>query len=186
MSKAPKLELKYVRYLGEVGCGRAVEAYDNVYPFMPKDELIPVALPANVPAKDSGVMTVKGLSLTDFGLFDGDELLVTRAFNKRDIDEDTVCIVYIHPTGELTAKRIERGANTLILKASGGGIPDKEYSIDEVEIRYVVLKALIDMPVLIARAREAKLRANAIGRRKTVDELTPRLWNEKKTDDLAY
>jgi hypothetical protein len=185
MKNAPKLELKYVQYLGELGCGRAIEAYDNVYPFIPRDELIAVALPANVQAKDSGVFTIRGLSLTDFGLFDGDELLVTKAFNKRDIDEDTVCVVYIHPTGELVAKRIERGANMLILKASGGGIPDMEYGIDEIEIRYIVVKALVDMQTLITRSRESKARANSIGRRNR-DELTPRLWNEKPSDDMPF
>lgn len=186
MKQAPKLEVKYVQYLGEVGCGRAVEAYDNVYPFISKDELVPVALPENIPAKGSGVMTVSGLSLSDFGLFDGDSLVVTKHFSWRDITEDTVCIVYIHATGELVAKRIERLANTLLLKASGGGLADKEYAIDEIEIRYVVLKALIDMPVLINRAREAKVRTNGIGRRKLNDELTPRLWNERKADDIPF
>lgn len=186
MRKAPRYEVKYVPHLGEVGCGSSVPAFDNVYPFMPKDELVAVALPEHIPARDSGIFTIRGLSLTDFGLFDGDELLVTKAFNKRDIDEDTVCVVYIHPTSELVAKRIEVGANMLTLKASGGGIADKEYAAEDVEIRYVVVKALIDMPTLIARSREAKLRAARDSRRKRSDENTPRLFPEKKIDDIPF
>jgi SOS-response transcriptional repressor LexA len=184
--RQPTLEVKYVPYLGEVGCGKAVPAYDNVYPFMPQDEMIPVALPANMRDTDAGVVTVRGLSLSDFGIFDGDQLLVKHRPHWRDIDEDTVCIVLIHSTGEVVAKRIERGSNTLILKASGGGIPDMEYGSDEVEIRSVVIKALFDMDTLMARAREAKVRLGGIGRRKKMDELTPRLWTDKNADDIPF
>src|SRR4051812_29201016 len=133
MKQSPTLEVQFVQYLGEIGCGRAVEAYDNVYPFMPKSELIPVALPAGVNARDAGVMTVRGMSLTDFNIFDGDRMVVQTKFSSwRDIDEDTICVVYVHATAELVAKRIVRTANTLILKASGGGISDIECAPDEV------------------------------------------------------
>lgn len=185
-SKPTKLEIKMIPYLGEVGAGRAVEAYDNILPFMPKSELFPVAVPAHIPAGKLGLVTVRGLSLTDFNIFDGDQLVFTRQFSQREIDEDTICIVFIHATGELVAKRIEVGANMLTLKASGGGIADKEYSIDEVEIRGIVIKVEIDVKSQIARAREAKARLNGIGRRKKVDEATPRLWVEKKTDDIPF
>jgi SOS-response transcriptional repressor LexA len=180
--QAPKLEIKFVPHLGQVGCGRAVEALDNVYPFIPRDELIAVALPSHIPASQSGVFEISGLSLSDFGLFEGDELLVTKAFDKRDIDENTICVVYIHSTGELVAKRIERGANTVTLRASGGGFADKEYAIDEIEIRYIVLKAIIDMDTLITRSREAKRRSEAIGRRKA-NENAPKLWTEPRYND---
>jgi hypothetical protein len=125
--------------------------------------------------KDAGILTVRGLSLSDFGIFDGDQLLVKHRPSWTEITEDTVCIVLIHSTGEVVAKRIERGANTLILKASGGGIPDMEYGIDEIEIRSIVIKALFDIDTLISRAREAKVRLNSIGRRRNRDELTQQL-----------
>jgi SOS-response transcriptional repressor LexA len=186
MKRTPKLEVQYVKYLGEVGCGKAVPAYDNVYPFMPKDELIPVPLPAGMSHKDAGIMTVRGMSLTDFNIFDGDRMLVKTRFSSwRDIDEDTICVVYIHATAELVAKRVIRGANTITLKASGGGIRDIECSIDDVEIRGIVLDFLIDAKTQMTRAREAKARMNGIGRRKR-DELTPHLWAERQNDDIPY
>jgi SOS-response transcriptional repressor LexA len=159
--QAPKLEMRYVPYLGEVGCGRPVE---NIIPFIPKSELVPVALPEWMPAQESGVYTVRGLSLTDFNIFDDDRLVVRQKFSWRDIKPDTICIVFIHTTGELVAKRIERGANKLILKASGGDIPDREYSLDEVEVKAIVVDVLIDVNSHIARARETKRRQTAIGR----------------------
>lgn len=183
--KPTTLEIKMIPYLGEVGAGTPVPAYDNVYPFMPKSELYPVAVPSNLPANSMGLVTVRGLSLTDFNIFDGDQLVFTRQFNRREIDEDTICIVYIHATSELVAKRIEVGANMLTLKASGGGIADKEYSVDEVEIRGVVIKVEIDIKSQIARAREAKARLNKVGRRKS-DEAAPTLWGQRNDDDCPY
>jgi SOS-response transcriptional repressor LexA len=186
-SPTTKLEIKMIPHLGEVGAGSSVPAYDNVYPFMPKSELYPVAVPAHLPASKLGLVTVRGLSLTDFNIFDGDQLVFTRQFNRREIDEDTICIVFIHATQELVAKRIVIGANMLTLKASGGGIADKEYSIDEVEIRGVVIKVEIDVKSQIARARETKARLNGIGRRKKIDELTPRLFTEQRNNsDIPF
>jgi SOS-response transcriptional repressor LexA len=183
LETSPTLEVQYLPYLGEVGCGRAVEAYDNVYPFMPKDELIPVAMPRGVTARDAGVMTVRGMSLTDFNVFDGDRMVVKTKFSPfRDIDEDTICVVFIHATSELVAKRIIRQANSIILKASGGGIRDIECSLDDVEIRGIVLEFLIDAKTQIARAREAKMRA---ARRKKSDELTPQLFPQR-TDEIPF
>jgi SOS-response transcriptional repressor LexA len=179
------LEIRMIPHYGEVGAGTPVPAFDNVYPFMPQSELFPVAVPAHLPAGKLGLVTVRGLSLTDFNIFDSDQLVFTRQFSRREIDEDTICIVYIHATGELVAKRIEVGANMLTLKASGGGIPDKEYSVDEVEIRGVVIKVEIDIKAQMTRAREAKARLNRIGQRKR-DEMTPSLWNEKRNDDGPY
>jgi hypothetical protein len=188
MRRSPTSEVHYVAYLGEVGCGKAVPAYDNIYPFMPKDELIPVPLPPGVAARDAGVMTVRGMSLNDFNVFDGDRMVVQTRFSSwRDIDEDTICVVYIHATAELVAKRIIRGANTITLKASGGGIRDIECSTDDVEIRGIVLDFLIDAKTQMIRAREAKARVNGIGRRKHIDELTPQLFSERPTvDDSPY
>lgn len=165
MKRKSSLQMKYVQYAGEVGCGRPVEAFDNVFPFIPKSELTPVALPEGMPAGDTIIYTVRGPSLTDFNIFDDDRLLVLKKFSLRNIRPDTVCIVFIHSTGELVAKRIDRTANKIILKASGGGVKDAEYAPEEIEIRGVVLDVLVNIDAQIARAREAKRRQSAIGRR---------------------
>ena len=191
MKRIPKREgephFDYVPYLGEVGCGQAVEAYDNVIPFAPKSELVPVSLPAGVLARDAGVMTVRGLSLSDFNVFDGDRMVVTTKFNRfSDIDEDTICVVLIHATGEMVAKRIIRGANMLTLRASGGGIRDIVVAPDEVEIKAIVIDFLIDARTQMTRAREAKARAAAVGRRRNVDDLTPPLFDESASSVTKF
>lgn len=163
MKRKPTLQMKYVQYLGEVGCGQAVET--NVYPFMPKSELMPVAIPEWMPAQDAGIYTVRGLSLSDFNIFNDDRLLVRTKFLRSEITPDTICIVFVHSTGETLAKRIIKGANTLTLKASGGDLKDIEYSPDEVEIRGIVIDVMIDINAQIARAREIKSRQHRNGKK---------------------
>lgn len=165
MKKNPKLVTRYVPYIGEIGCGRSVEAYDNVIPFMPKNELHAIAMPENAPYKGVVVATVRGCSLSDFYIYDGDELVINQRFDKKKITEDSVCMVYIHPTNDTTIKRLIRGANKMILRASGGGIKDVEYAMDEIEIKGVVTKAVIDIDVMIARARERQAQQERIRHR---------------------
>lgn len=117
---------------GEIGAGRVV-------PFIPRSELVPVVVPASLPESSILTLTVRGISLTDLGIMDGDVLILRNKFSWREIGEDTICAVFIHSTGELCAKKIIRGANTLFLRASGGGIPDKEVTPDDVEIRGIAI-----------------------------------------------
>jgi SOS-response transcriptional repressor LexA len=152
---SPKYEMKYVTHYGEVGAGSAV---NNVIPFMPQTTLVPVVVRGELAAAGLGAVTVRGLSLTGLGIHDGDTLVITKRFSYRDINENTICIVFIHPTGELAAKRIIKGANTVTLRASGGDIPDKEYRPDEVEIRAIVVRISLDVETYIARYLESKTR----------------------------
>jgi SOS-response transcriptional repressor LexA len=155
MKRSPKYEMKYVTHYGEVGAGTAV---DNVIPFMPQATVVPVVVRGDLAAAGLGAVTVRGLSLSDLGIHDGDTLVITKRFSWRDIHEDTICIVFIHPTGELVAKRIIKEANTITLRASGGGIPDKEYRPDEVEVRGIVVRISLDVETYIARYQESKIR----------------------------
>lgn len=134
-SPRPKYRTAQVRHLGDIDCGK-------VLPFMPKSELVTVAIPIDVSADDVFTLGVRGISLTNLGIFDGDKLLCRRSFSIHQITEKTICAVYIHSTGELVAKRIIRLANTLILRASGGNIPDREVAPDDIEIRGVVTDVL--------------------------------------------
>lgn len=120
-----------VEHMGSVDCGQ-------VLPFMPVSELQTVAVPDGAPATDIFTVRARGISLSNFGVQDGDLLICTKRFSTNKITQGTVCVVYIHSTGELVAKRIIRAANTLILRASGGNIPDREVSPDEIEIRGIV------------------------------------------------
>jgi SOS-response transcriptional repressor LexA len=156
MKRSPsQLEMKFVSHYGEVGAGAAV---DNIIPFMPQTTLVPVVVRGELAAAGLGAVTVRGLSLTDLGIHDGDTLVISKRFTYRDIDENTICIVFIHPTGELVAKRIIKEANTITLRASGGGLPDKQYRPDEVEIRGIVVRISLDVETYIARHLESKVR----------------------------
>lgn len=120
-----------VEHYGSIDCGR-------VLPFIPKSELSAVTIPGDVPAQDVFTLKVRGISLSNLGIYDGDLLICRRKFSVHQITDRTICAVYIHSTGELVAKRIIREANSLILRASGGNIPDREVYPDDIEIRGVV------------------------------------------------
>jgi SOS-response transcriptional repressor LexA len=133
-SEPPTMAVVMVHDFGEVGAG-------SVVPFIPRSELAPVVVPENLAnsADRLGIVTVSGVSLEDLGIYTGDVLIIKHTFTWREITPDRVCIVYVHATGELVAKKVVRSANTLILRASGGGIRDLEYAPDEIEIRAIVV-----------------------------------------------
>lgn len=120
-----------VEHLGSIDCGQ-------VLPFYPKSELDTVSIPDEVNASEVFTLRVRGISLSRLGIHDGDLLLCRRKFSIHNVSERSICAVLIHSTGELVAKRVIRGANKLILKASGGDIPDRELSPDDVEIKGIV------------------------------------------------
>jgi SOS-response transcriptional repressor LexA len=127
----PEYHTVEVEHYGSIDCGR-------VLPFVPASELVTVAIPPEMAASDVFTLKVRGISLTDLGVYDGDLLICRRRFSIHQITERTVCAVYIHSTGELVAKRIIRGANMLTLRASGGNIPDREVAPDDIEIKGIV------------------------------------------------
>lgn len=126
-----RYEVSHVNDFGEVGCGRAV------IPFPSKE--VPVVLPINADPAHFGVMTVRGPSLTDDGIYDGDRIVICTRFNKRDITRENICVVFIHSTGELVAKKLINHGHMVCLRSSGGGIEDKFYHWDDIEIRGVAV-----------------------------------------------
>jgi len=147
------------QHYGEIGAGKVV-------PFIPQNGLIEVAVPKNL-ADDREIMTltVRGCSLEDEGIFDGDVLICRLRFSWSEIDENTICAVFIHSTGELCAKKIIREANMLTLRASGGGIPDKQYSPDEIEIKAIAY----DHQRPLTRRPTAKRIVKAFSRRRVIE-----------------
>jgi SOS-response transcriptional repressor LexA len=131
---APNPTVVLVPDYGDVGAGKVV-------PFIPRSELVPVVVPENIAkaSPDLGIVTVCGVSLEDLGIYSGDSLIIKRKFSWREITPERVCIVLIHATGELVAKRIVREANTVTLRSSGGGVRDLEYAPDEIEVRAIVI-----------------------------------------------
>lgn len=119
---------------GEVG------ASGNVVPFVARNEMIPVAIPTKTRESDIQCVIVSGPSLTELGVDDGDILIFTTRFTQREVMFESVCIVYVHSTAELVAKKIcfERGGN-IRLKASGGNVRDLILPIEDIEIRGKVI-----------------------------------------------
>lgn len=111
------------------------------FPFVPKDKTAPVALPVgtSVSAEEIGLMTVRGPSLNNLGIYDGDHLIVSRKFTKRDVTPETVCIVFIASTGELQAKKVIEQYGKITLRSSGGGIKDAFYELEDIEVRSIVI-----------------------------------------------
>ena len=113
----------------------------TVVPFTPRHgETTPVALPPNVKESDAGVLLVCGASLEDEGIYTGDLLIFTKRFNIRSIFNGEIFIVHIIATGEILAKKlVPHGPETVILRASGGGVRDMHFLRDDIEIKGMVL-----------------------------------------------
>jgi len=127
-------EVRYIQDYGEIGAGRVVS-------FVPRSGSVPVIVPKNAPADEHlGRITVRGISLEDEDIYDGDYLLLRSNITNKDIDRNTICAVFIHTTGELVAKKVLYGNNGeyVTLRASGGGIKEVHFHADEIEIRGIV------------------------------------------------
>lgn len=96
-----------------------------------------VAVPPDVEPSDVFTLRVRGTSLSDLDVRDGDLLICVRSVGA--ITDESVYAVYIRSTGELLAKRVIPHEHSLILRSVGGGIPDREESIDDVEIRGIAI-----------------------------------------------
>lgn len=131
-SEPNNYEVSFVNDYGDVGCGRVV-------PFTPKDAQIPVVLPLHALPSQYGIVTVRGPSLEDDGIYDGDKLVISLIFDKKDITRENICVVYIHSIGELQAKKLISYGDRVCLRSSGGGISDVLYDWNDIEIRGVVV-----------------------------------------------
>jgi SOS-response transcriptional repressor LexA len=141
MKQQGLFETRHIANHGEVGAGRVV-------PFTPKDGTTEIVLPANAPPSEHlGLMTVRGRSLEDENIYDGDVLICRKNISNRDIRPSTICIVYIRSTGELVAKKVKFGnrGDQVTLIASGGNIPDQHYDKDDIEVRAIAFRVQRDL-----------------------------------------
>ena len=84
-------------------------------------------------------MTINGDSLEGIGIFDGDSVIVKKAFSKREIGSNTICIVYIPANGEVCAKRVKFGEGRIRLESCNRDVPPMYFEPNDVEIRGVVI-----------------------------------------------
>lgn len=120
----------------EIGCGSVVQ-------FTPRTETVTVLVPQGLARPDQvETMIVRGPSLTEHGIYDGDVIAYRTNFTNKSITPDSVCVVRIITTGELLAKKIiVTGTNKIALRSSGGGIEDRYFDIDDIEVIGLVFGA---------------------------------------------
>lgn len=125
---------KAVKHYGEIGAGRVI-------PFIPRDETTTVYLPEAGRNPDSiGTVRVRGNSLVNLGIFDGDTLIFSKTFTKKSITPRTVCVLFVQSFGELMAKKVlfnQKGV--LTLRSSGDGVKDIYVEPEDVDIWGVVI-----------------------------------------------
>lgn len=143
-------EVVEMEVLSNIGAGSVVP-----FPEMPNGEAVPVLIPKGVPKEMIGLLMVSGPSLEQDGIYDGDILAFRRDFKLKDITASTICSVFIRSTGEILAKKVMYTHNSIVLRSSGGGFPDKHYSPDEIEVQGICY-SFVRMADRIGRFSKAK------------------------------
>ena len=135
--RKPKHIICEVENDGLVAAGRVVP-----FPAQIQKPAILALLPHEASMAERGyirTMTVNGNSLEDIGIFDGDSVIVKKAFNKREITSKTVCIVYIPANGEVCAKRVRFAEGRVALESCNRDVPPMFFHPDDIEIRGIVI-----------------------------------------------
>lgn len=135
-----------IEILGEVSAGH------NVVPFYPqgKKRILKLPLSAHTQPSETKAIKVVGDSLNQLNVNDGDDLVFSTQFFINEITPDKVCVVYIHSTGELIARKVIFNENgTVTLRAANPSYSDKIYEQDEVEIRGLVFKCVFNLTLAV-------------------------------------
>lgn len=133
-----------VELIGQVTAGY------NVVPFIPRGKKIKIPLPAHTQASETKAMTVIGDSLADLNIHDGDDLVFKTRFHISEITPDKVCVVYIHSTGDLIARKVSfNNDGTVTLKAANAAYSDKTYDDDDIEIRGLAFKCVFNLTLVL-------------------------------------
>ncbi len=136
MIKDNNLEAIEVSDEGYVAAGRMV-----AFPAPESSTTLALSKPMAHLAKQGllKTMTISGNSLEDIGIYDGDKVIVKRAFSKKEVGPHTICIVYIPATGEIVAKRVSFNQSHILLRSCNRDVPDMYVEPNEVDIRGVVI-----------------------------------------------
>lgn len=84
-------------------------------------------------------MTIVGDSLEGVGIYNGDEVIVKKICDKKDITRKTVCVVYIPSTGEVCGKRVRFARGAVTLESCNPDVPPMYFHPDEIEIRGTII-----------------------------------------------
>lgn len=124
---------------GEVAAGRVLW-----FPQASETNQIPLT-PQQAELAKKGLiktMTVDGRSLEDIGIYHGDKLLCAKVFHRKEIKQDTVCIVYVAELGETVAKKVRFGGDKVLLKSCNRDVEDFYVPAEQADIRGIVIELI--------------------------------------------
>jgi SOS-response transcriptional repressor LexA len=144
-------QIVYARRFGEVGAG-------SVVPFIPRDDYEEIILPPGTvdDGDEIGILTVRGVSLEEEHIFDGDELICRLNFSLSEIGPETICLVKILSTGEKCLKKLIKEATMVCLRASGGGVRDRLVQPDDIQVLGLAIRAQRSLEDTIRKGRKPK------------------------------
>jgi repressor LexA len=127
MGKEAAAEPDGLPLLGTIAAGRPIEAVAN-----PETVQVPPALRT---ARDCYVLQVRGDSMIDEGILDGDWVVI----EQRDHARNGEIVVALIDGSEATLKRIEQRPGKVILHPSNAAMQSLSYRPDQVQIQGVLV-----------------------------------------------
>jgi len=116
--------IRHVPLVGEVAAGTDVLAQENV------EEVVPV--PADLTGEgDLFMLEVRGDSMIDAGIFDGDTVLI----KKQDAASTGEIVVALVDDEEATLKRLRRRGNSVALEAANPAYETRIFPPDRVKVQ---------------------------------------------------
>lgn len=133
------------------------------------------------------IVTFTGVSLEGIGIYDGERGLCKTAFNRKEITPTTVCIVYLHETGETLAKAVVYKQGSVILKSFHPSIEDMIFRPDQVQVQGILLY-LLRRPDENGRFDRAPASPKILPaeRKRKLDELIQRFQKKPAKEELPF
>jgi hypothetical protein len=132
------------------------------------------------------LVTLTGNSLEGIGIYDGDQVLVKKAFSRKEITQKTVCIVHLLETNETLAKRVVYRKGVVILKSFHPNVADITVLPDQVEVQAIVV-SLLRKPNEDGRFdRPAAPKISPAERKAKLNELVERFQKKPKKGELPF
>lgn len=121
-----------IPHLGSIAAGRPIEAISPVTEFLP----VPDFLLSN---RHCYVLTVKGESMVEAGIMDGDLVVI----EERDSARNGEIVVALINGEEVTLKRLKNnGDGSVTLVAENPAMPPMNYAADQVRVQGVLVSLL--------------------------------------------
>jgi hypothetical protein len=132
------------------------------------------------------LVTLTGNSLEGVGIYDGDQVLVKKAFSRKEITAKTICIVYLPDTNETLAKKVVYKKGSVILKSFHPAIADMILKPEQVEVQAIVVR-LLRKPNEDGRFdRPEAPKVSPAERKAKLNELVQRFRKAPKKEELPF